>query len=96
MYAKDPYEVKYQYLINKREGAGIDQFNDPKVFLEDSNDMHGIYKNIAEYNPGTENKILIVFDDMIAVMIHNKKLDSTVTELLIRGRKLHTSLVFLA
>ena len=34
-----------------------------------------------------DNKILIVFDDMIADMIHNKKLNSIVTELFIRGRK---------
>ena len=34
LYSKDPYEAKYQYVINKREGAGIDHFNDPKVFIE--------------------------------------------------------------
>ena len=39
LYAEDPYEAKYQYLINKREGVGIDHFNDPKVFIEYSNDM---------------------------------------------------------
>ena len=48
--------------------------------------MHDVYKNIDEYNPYKENKILIVFDDMIADMIHNKKLNSIVTELFIRGR----------
>ena len=48
--------------------------------------MHDVYKNIDEYNPGKENKILIAFDDMIADMIHNKKLNSIVTELFIRGR----------
>ena len=74
LYAKDPYESKYQYLINKREGVGINHFNDPKAFIEYSNDMHDVYKNIDEYNPYKENKILIVFDDMIADMIHNKKL----------------------
>ena len=51
LYAKDPYEVKYQYLINKREVGGIDHFNDPKTFTEYSNDMDDIYKNIDEYNP---------------------------------------------
>ena len=95
MYAKVPYEAKYQYLINKREGVGINHFNDPKAFIEYSNDMHDIYKNIDEYNPDKENKILIVFDDMIADMIHNKKLNSIVTELFIRGRKLNISLVFI-
>ena len=48
LYAKGPYEAKYQYLINKREGAGIDQFNDPKAFAEYSNDMLDVYKNIDE------------------------------------------------
>ena len=95
LYAKDPYEAKYQYLINKREGVGINHFNDPKAFIEYSNDMHDVYKNIDDYNPDKENKILIVFDDMIADMIHNKKLDSIVTKLFIRGRKLNISLVFI-
>ena len=94
-YAKDSYEAKYQYLINKRESVGIDHFNDPKAFIEYSNDMQDVYKNIGDYNPDPENKILIVFDDMIAGMIHNKKLDSIVTELFIRGRKLNISLVFI-
>ena len=46
LYAKDPYEAKYQNLINKRKGVGIDHFNDPKAFIEYSNDMHDVYKNI--------------------------------------------------
>ena len=54
-----------------------------------------VYKNINSYNPYEENKILIVFDDMIADMIHDKKLDSTVTELFIRGRELNISLAFI-
>ena len=95
LYAKDPYEAKYQYLINKREGVGINHFNDPKAFIEYSNDMQDVYKNIDEYNVDKEHKILIVFDDMIADMINNKKLNSIVTKLLIRGRKLNISLVFI-
>ena len=84
LYAKDPYEAKYQYLINKREDVGVNYFNDPKVFIEYSNDMHNVYKNINYYNPNKENKILLVFDDMTADMIHNKKPNSIVTELFIR------------
>ena len=57
--------------------------------------MQDVYKNIDEYNPDKENKILIVFDDMIADMINNKKLNSIVTELFIRGRKLNISFVFI-
>ena len=91
LYAKDPYEVKYQYLINKHEKVGIDHLDDPKAFIEYSNDMRDVYKNINEYNPDKENKILIVFDDIIADMTSNKKLDSIVTGLFIRGRKLNIS-----
>ena len=57
--------------------------------------MHNVYKNINDYNPDKENKILIVFDDMIADMINNKKLNSIVTELFIRGRKLTMYIVFI-
>ena len=95
LYAKDPYEAKYQYLINKREGVSIDHLNYPKAFIEYSNDKHDVYKNINYYNPNKENRILTVFGDMIADMIHNKKLDSIVTELFIRGRKLIIFLVFI-
>ena len=58
--------------------------------------MHDDYKNIIYYNPDKENKVLIVFVDMIADMVHNKKLSSIVTELFIRGRKLNISHVFTA
>ena len=88
LYAKDPYESKYQYLINKREKVVLDQFKDPKAFMEYSNDMEDVYKNIENYNPRKKCKILIVFDDRIADMINNKKLNPVVTGLFIRGRKL--------
>ena len=55
--------------------------------------MDDIYKNIEEYNPNKRRKILIVFDDVIADMLSNKKLNLIVTELFIRGRKLSISLV---
>ena len=57
--------------------------------------MQGVYKNIEEYNPRKKRKKLIVFNDMIADLISNKKLNSIVTELFIRGRKLSISLVFI-
>ena len=60
-----------------------------------SNDMEDVCKNIGNYNPGKKRKILIVFDDMIADMINNKKLNPVVTELFIRGRKLNISIVFI-
>ena len=95
LYAKDPYEAKYQYLINKREGVGINHFKDPKAFIEYSNERRNVYKNIDEYNIDKERKILIVFDDMIADIIKNKNLNLIVTELFIRRRKLNISFVFI-
>ena len=74
LYAKDPYEAKYQFLINKRESTGLKNFNYPKALIEYSNDMQDLYKNIDEYNVDKERKILIVIDDMIADVINNKKL----------------------
>ena len=94
-YVKDPYEYKYQYLISICEKVGLKRFNDPKAFIEYSNDMCSVYRNINYYNPDKENKILIVSDDMIADMIQNKKLNSINTELFIRGRKLNISLGFI-
>ena len=95
LYAKDPYEAKYQYLINKREKVGLDQFKDPRAFIEYSNDMQDVYKNIEDYKPRKKHKIFIVFDDMIVDMINNKKLNPVATELFIRGRKLNVSIVFI-
>ena len=73
LHAKGLYEEKYQHLINKREKVGLGHFNDPKVFIEYSNDMHGVYNPIENYNPNKKRKVLIVFDDMIADTINNKK-----------------------
>ena len=95
LYAKDPYEAKIQYLINKREKVGLDHFDDSKAFMEYSNDIQDVYKNIEDYNPIKKRNVLIIFDDMIADMIDNKKLNTVVTELFIRGRKLNISIVFI-
>ena len=95
LYAKALYEPKYQFLINKGESTKLRHFSDPKAFIEYSYDMHDIYKNINNFNPNKENKILIVFNDMIVDMINNKKLNSPVSELFIRGRKLNISLAFI-
>ena len=59
------------------------------ALIECSNDMQFLYKNIEDYNPGKKRKMLIVFDDLIADMINNKKLNPVVTELFIRSRKLY-------
>ena len=95
LYAKDLNEAKCQFLIKKRNDVGTKHFNDSKTFIEYSNNMDDIYKNIEEYNADKKRKILIVFDDRIADMLSNKKLNPIVTELFIRGRKLNISLVFI-
>ena len=92
---KDPYEAKYQYLINKREKVGLKHYNDPKAFIEYSNYVQNVYKSIEEYNLRKKRKVLIVFDDMIVDNINNKKLNPIVTELFIRGRKLNISTAFI-
>ena len=84
-----------QYLINISEKVGIDHLNDPRAFIEYLNDIHNVYKNIDEFNPDKDNKNVIVLDDMIAHMINNTKLNSIVTKLFIRGRKLNIYLVFI-
>ena len=66
-----------------------------KAFIEYSNIMDNIYKNIEEYNPNKKRKISIVFDDMIADMLQEKILNSIITELFIRSRKLKIYRVFI-
>ena len=95
LYAKDLSEPKYEHLIKNRENAGIKHLNDSKAFIECSNTMDDIYENINNYNPNRKRKILIVFDDMIADIMTNKKFQSIIKELFIRCRKLNISLVFI-
>ena len=95
LYAKDLSEPKYEYLIRNRENTGIKHLNDSKAFIECSNTMNDVYENIDNYNPKRKRKILIVFDDMIADIMTNKKFQSIVKELFIRCRKINISLVFI-
>ena len=80
LYAKDPYEAKYQLLIKKREIAGLNHFNDAKVFIEYLNDIQDVYKNVEECHIGKKRKILIIFDNTIAAMINNKERNNILTE----------------
>ena len=73
LYPKDLSEPKYEYLIEKRENAGTKYFNDSNAFIECSNKMNNVFKNINDYNPTRKRTILIVFDDMIADIMTNKK-----------------------
>ena len=95
LYAKDLSEPKYEYLIKNRENTGIKHLNDSKAFIECSNTMNDVYANIDNYNLSRNRKILIVFDDMIADIMTNKKFQSIVKELFIRCRKINISLVFI-
>ena len=79
LYAKEPYESKQKFLINKTESTGLKYFNDPKTSIEYSNDMRDVYKDIEGHNTDKEHETLIALDDMIAGMINNKKLDSIIT-----------------
>ena len=95
LYARDLNEPKYKILIKKRKDAGIKHLNDPNAFIECSNTMDDVYENINDYNPIRKRKKLIVFDDMIADIMDNKKFQAMVKELLIRCRKSNISLVFI-
>ena len=72
LYAKDLSEPKYEFLINKREQAGIKNLSDGHAFIEYSNDMNDVYADISNFNKKRENKVLIVFGDMIADIEYNK------------------------
>ena len=95
LYAKDLSKPKYEYLIKKREDVGIKHLNNPNTFIDCSNTMDDVYENIHDYNPNRRRKILIVFDDMIADIMTNKKFQAIIKELFIRCRKLNISLVFI-
>ena len=81
MYAKDLSEPKYQLLIKKRENARIKNLDDPSSLTEYSNTMNDVYNKIDDYNPKRKRKILIVFDDMIADIMNNKKFQAIIKEL---------------
>ena len=95
LYAKDLSESKYEYLIRNCENAGIKHLNDSKSFIECSDTMNDFYANIDNYNPKRKRKILIVFDDVIADIMTNKKFQSVTKELFIRCRKINIALVFI-
>ena len=83
LYAKDLSELKYEFLIKKRKDVGIKYFNDPNAFIGCSNTMDNVYENIYDYNVSRKRKILIVFGDIIADTITNKKFQAMIKELFI-------------
>ena len=80
LYAKDPYEAKNQLCIRKRGSVDLNHFNDSKAFIGHSNYMNYIYEILEEHNSNKKQKILIVFDDIIADILSTKKLQTIVTE----------------
>ena len=82
-------------MIKNRENARIKHVNDSKAFIECPNTIDDVYKKIDDYNPNRRRKILIVFDDMIADIMTNKKFQSLTKELFIICRKINISLVFI-
>ena len=95
LYARDLSEPKLEYLIKKREDAKIKHLNDPNAFIECSNMMDDAYENINDYNPVRKRKKLVVFDEIIADIMTNKKFQAIIKELFIICRKLNISLVFI-
>ena len=95
LYAKDTDGKKYQYLINKREQAGIKNLNDPHAFIEYSNDLNDVLEDVNNYNKKKDKKVLTIFDDMITDIMRSEKFKAIVKELFIRCRKLNISIVFI-
>ena len=89
LYAKNLSDFKYEFLIKKLKDVGTKYCNDPNAFIECSNRMDDVYQNIDDYNPTRKRKILIVFDDMIADIMANKKSQTIIKELFIRCRKVN-------
>ena len=95
MHANDLSEPNYEYLIKKRKDVGRKHVNNSNSFIKCANSIDGVYENISNYNPNRKRKILIVYDDMIADILTNKKFQAIIRELFIRCRKLNISLVFI-
>ena len=95
LYAKDIHEPNIKYLINKIEKAGIKNSDDPKAFMEYSDDMDDVLDDINNYNKNRDKKVLIVFDDMIADIEYNKKFKKIIKELFYRARKINVSIAFI-
>ena len=95
LYAKYINEPIYEYLINKRERAGIKSLNDPHAFIEYSDDMDDVLNHINNYNKNRDKKVLIVFDDMFADIEYNKYFKRIIKELFYRACKINVSIVFI-
>ena len=95
LYARDLSKPKYECLIKKRENIVIKHLNDPNALIECSNAIDDVHENIDDYNPSSKRKKLIVFDDMGADIMTNRRFQAIIKELFIRCTKLNISLVFI-
>ena len=82
-------------MIKNRENVGLKHFNDPNAFIKCSNKMDDAYEKINDYNPKRKIEIWVVFDNMIADIMTDKKFQAIIKELFIRCRKLNSSLIFI-
>ena len=96
LYIKDPFKLKCQLLIDEREKVRIENLKNPKAFVDYSQTIDDVYENLEDYNATKKRRVLIVFDDMIADMEPNKKLNPKISELFLKGRKLNISLVLIS
>ena len=95
LYARNLNEPNYQFLIKKCEDAGIKHLNNPNTFIKCSDTMEMFMRILMITTQIEIKKVLIVFDDMIADIMGNKKFQAIIKELFIRCRKLNISLVFI-
>ena len=95
LYAKDLSESRYELLIKKRKDAETKHLSDLNAFIGCPNTIDDVYKNVNDYKPNRKIKILIVFDDMFADIMTNKKCQAIIKEIFIRCRKLNISILFL-
>ena len=96
LYIKDPFQSKYQLLINGREKLGIKTLKNKKSFIDYSQTIDAVNENLEDHNPTKKRRVLTVFHDVIADLELNETLSPTVTELLLRGRKLNILLFFIS
>ena len=96
LYVKDPFESRYQLLINGRERVGIKKSKNPKAFIGYSESIDDVYENLEDSNPTKKRKVLIAFEDMIADMKAKDNLSPLVTELFLRGKRLNIFLAFIS
>ena len=91
LYAKDLNEPRYQFLIKRCEDVGIKHLNAPQAIIEYSQYVNDVHNNIVDYNPNRNRKILIEFDDMVADIMTNGKIQAMIKKKTIKLYKYHSS-----